>query len=469
MPSSLKALLDKQEGSAGRRSGGDVGGGTYGRNNWPKSNDNSWDRSKHSQRCSGGSSRFDALNSDIANNNNRTHDGSYSASTNTRWRGHNISDHSSSRSSRPAHHEPSYEERMAAIEKDAKTASRKGKNIDNKCNYDDEQDVNSISSWVGPLIDGKCTFYQDRDKRYPFTTGERGYALLQQLLEKNKDLLRLNWEQIEEEAASNGTSADVVIRMGHGLYADKPTLRTKGVTWSTEEYSHPGLQRMYLRMKSIQRFTEVWAMLERSADIGVFDQVFGQGTGTVRIAAVGGGPGYELLAARLFFLERDPEITLELICMDVCPAWKPYAELLGFRFVYYDINDVGTNPLQLAGLQPGELHFCIVSCVMVYVTNDQTLDMFHRLIHEGGVNAILQSERGEKTRSCLMMEDRGGVVTRLIDQSFGVDERQVVMSSREFDDSNLHKPKHNNSVEPTFPNVPFCEHKEQRRHPGRRR
>jgi hypothetical protein len=75
---------------------------------------------------------------------------------------------------------------------------------------------------------------------------------------------------------------------------------------STEEYGHPGLQRMYLRMKSIQRFTEIWSLLERCEALGVFDGIFegmgeGGGGGVVRIAAIRGGPGYELLATKLFF------------------------------------------------------------------------------------------------------------------------------------------------------------------------
>jgi len=196
----------------------------------------------------------------------------------------------------------------------------------------------------------------------------------------------------------------------------------------------------------------------------VFDEIFKRGTGTVRIAAIGGGPGYELLATKLFFEEREPDVELELISLDVCAAWKPYTELLGFRFIQYDINDEGSSPLQVAGLSPGDLHFCIVSCVMIYVTNHQTLDMFHKLIHEDGVRAILLSERGERTRACKMMEDRGGSVIRLIDQTYGTDERQAVLCSDEFMSAYLTAAdaRHQKEFEPTFPNVPYEEHKHER-------
>ncbi len=208
----------------------------------------------------------------------------------------------------------------------------------------DEEDVLSLSSWIGPLVanerDGDfrpyCTYNQDRDKRYPFFTDERGYDLLHCLMSTNVELLRINREMIEDcasafalpDAATTtrvGVNAnanfaddivvsdigdvnarDIIVRIGLGLYAHKPTMRTRGVTWSTEEYGHPGLQRMYLRMKPIQRFTEIWSLLERCEALGVFDGIFegmgeGGGGGVVRIAAIRGGPGYELLATKLFF------------------------------------------------------------------------------------------------------------------------------------------------------------------------
>lgn len=370
----------------------------------------------------------------------------------------------------------------------------------------DEEDILSLSSWIGPLVvderDGNirssCTYYQDRDKRYPFVTDERGFKLLNRLMSTNFDLLRMNRDMIEDcasafvisDAASrDGTTVDenddvdardVIVRIGHGLYAHKPTLRTKGVTWSTEEYGHPGLQRMYLRMKSIQRFTEIWSLLERCEALGVFDGMFeggdGDGDGVIHMAAIGGGPGYELLATKLFFEDRAPPSSgangkggprLELTCMDICPAWRRYAEALGFSFVEYDINNEGgDDPVRAMGLEAGELHFCIVSCVMIYVTNDRVTGMFHRLIHDSRVKAILVSERGERTSACKMMEDLGGRVVRLIDQSDGMDERQAIWTSHEFCEkrmrtSHLDYEAHQNGC--VFPNVPYCEHKGDRR------
>ena len=99
--------------------------------------------------------------------------------------------------------------------------------------------------------------------------------------------------------------AAATIRHGETLYADKPTMKAHhGAlgTWSDEEYAHPGLQAVYLRLKSFQRFTESWALFERAARRGVFDRYL---TGvadapTLHVASLGGGPGYELLAFEWF-------------------------------------------------------------------------------------------------------------------------------------------------------------------------
>ena len=124
------------------------------------------------------------------------------------------------------------------------------------------------------------------------------------LLKRNKDLI---------DATDDPTRA---IREGESIYANKPTLKSKaGVTWSQDEYSHPGLQRMYLKMKSYQRYTETFSLLERAERLGVFKQDLGEAKderGLIRVAALGGGPGYELLAFRHFFESRKPDVKLEM-------------------------------------------------------------------------------------------------------------------------------------------------------------
>ena len=505
--SSLQALLDAQDKKGGSSERRGYSGGSSG-----------WSDNRRGSNRSSSSYNQDGVGRGIDYNDNfNRHDNRLHYTRNNqdseyppKSRGNNNSYNNSGSGGRSWNpptkksHELTYEERRANIEKraieDSLKSSRRISNSGvssrwNNANPQQQQqqnqvqsiedDIESLQSWVGPLHNNQCTYYQDRDKRYPFYTNENGYNLLQQLMERNKALLHINHQQIidmAETATTGGEEAyskDVVIRIGQGLYSHKPTLRTRGVTWSTEEYSHPGLQRMYLRMKSIQRFTEVWCLLERCDALGIFDDVIhnakrreGGGRSIIRIAAVGGGPGYELLATKLFFAERAPEIELELISMDVCPAWRPYVEQLGFKFVDYDIdNEEGITPIQAAGLEQGQtLDFVILSCVMIYVTNEKVLSMFNNLItqhdeQKNGVNAILVSERGERTKACTMMEELGGKVIRLIDQSNGMDERQAIWCSEEFAMEKLHTcspdyDEHQNVS--VFPNVPYCEHKERR-------
>ena len=100
---------------------------------------------------------------------------------------------------------------------------------------------------------------------------------------------------------------------GERLYVEKPTLRgDQNVTWSYDEYGHPGLQLYYLKLKSWQRFTETYALLERAHRRGLFDAPLPEGR-PLRVAALGGGPGYELLAAQRFFKEVVGATELELV------------------------------------------------------------------------------------------------------------------------------------------------------------
>jgi hypothetical protein len=63
-------------------------------------------------------------------------------------------------------------------------------------------------------------------------------------------------------------------KTGKDIYRNKPTFKrprdskefgdAQFVTWSQEEYANLGLQRQYLKLKSYQRFTEAWSLLERA-------------------------------------------------------------------------------------------------------------------------------------------------------------------------------------------------------------
>ena len=225
-----------------------------------------------------------------------------------------------------------------------------------------QQELLKLQSWVGELQDKseadpeqQCIYFQDRTKKYPFYTGKDGHDLLQVLLESNASLLKIN---IELCMGVTDVEPSFIMAEGELIYEVKPTLKAYNKTWSQEEYGHPGLQRTYIKLKSFQRFTETWATLERSAANGLFDVHRpdwqpkhaldeGHGPGPIRIASIGGGPGYELLATRIFFDRFAPGTQLELVSLDLCPSWRQYVEGLGFTFYHWNIHDgkhsVGLN------------------------------------------------------------------------------------------------------------------------------
>ena len=104
------------------------------------------------------------------------------------------------------------------------------------------------------------------------------------------------------------------------------------------------MQRQYLKLKSYQRFTEAWSLLERADARGLFDDVLQRlkqtnYTTPLRIASVGGGPGFELYAVQQYFnVKTNRLLTMELTSMDYEKTWEEYARLMGFRFIHYDLK-----------------------------------------------------------------------------------------------------------------------------------
>ena len=199
---------------------------------------------------------------------------------------------------------------------------------------------------------------------------------------------------------------------------------------------------------------------------GLFDAPLPEGR-PLRVASIGGGPGYELLAAQRYLCGEKgvPSDRLELINTDIQPTWRSYSEKLGFKFSVYDIN---ANDL-LTHLELDALDYVIISYVLIYVARERghprheaVCDGLARLL-ASGVRAIIVSERPEENAACGMMEARGVAVERLIDQSLGLDERQCLYLSA--DAAPLPKPRGTRDAElaaQTFANVPFEEHKIKR-------
>jgi hypothetical protein len=197
----------------------------------------------------------------------------------------------------------------------------------------------------------EIAYYQDINKSWPFyTSRDRGLALLSQLVQTCSVCLARNSELMQASAVNTKELEE----SGKDIYRNKPTFkRTRDakefgdaqfVTWSQEEYANLGLQRQYLKLKSYQRFTEAWSLLERADARGLFDDVLQRlkqtnYTTPLRIASVGGGPGFELYAVQQYFnVKTNRLLTMELTSMDYEKTWEEYARLMGFRFIHYDLK-----------------------------------------------------------------------------------------------------------------------------------
>uniref|UniRef100_A0A7S4FAZ1 Uncharacterized protein n=1 Tax=Chrysotila carterae TaxID=13221 RepID=A0A7S4FAZ1_CHRCT len=357
------------------------------------------------------------------------------------------------------------------------------------------------------MNDGSVCFFQDRGRKYPFTAGAEALPLLRGLLRVNERVFAIAKERVEATGNVRGIMAE-----GEALYADKPTMKqhhgAKG-TWSDDEYAHPGLQSVYLRLKSFQRFTESWALLERAAESGLLELLLSPMDDKMVVASLGGGPGYELLACDWFlrywrstrnasadekrawlrehdFLKSQADdgdddvgsASMDLVSLDLQPSWAPYVHALGedslhnYSFAQWDVHADESAVLATRRACGAEsIQLCLISNVMVYCSDEATADVLTQLL-AGGVRAILINERGADQRIVGMVQRRGVVVLRLMRQEAGRDDRQLVFLPPGSDllDS-LPSVWHENGTaeklsyatfppkSPVFPNVPYEENK----------
>lgn len=147
-------------------------------------------------------------------------------------------------------------------------------------------------------------YYADRRRKWRQNTNDKGAALLRSLFVVATEHL----DKCRMLIAERGLDEATVLDRGEELYGDKPNLKVN-VTWSQREYDDLGLQYYYLRYKSIQRFTEAYNMYTRAKPV-----VPRLG----RVVSLGGGPGYELVAANEFDGEQGQHTSVDLA------DWSPY-------------------------------------------------------------------------------------------------------------------------------------------------
>lgn len=296
----------------------------------------------------------------------------------------------------------------------------------------------------------RVVYYCDQHRRWPqYTDIKRGKALLKSLAAVNQRVLDINDTLLDVDNRVED------IKRGRSIYADKPTLtatKRQGkniATWSADEYSLPGFQRAYISLKSVQRFTEIWSLLERVHSVGLFE-LFDAG---VSIASLGGGPGYELFATREYLFHIGFTGDISMFNLDIERSWGEYASVLGSTFFQWDastrdlIETVGSDSIDII----------IISNVMcMYLTTPEALQYLVDLVTKQGVKAILVNSRAENLDLLDSPIFKNGDVRimQLLDQSGGRDDRQFMIYSTAMT-FNAFATVSN----PVFPNVPYVDHK----------
>jgi len=243
------------------------------------------------------------------------------------------------------------------------------------------------------------------------------------------------------------------------------------VTWSNDEYAHAGLRAQYLRLKSLQRFSETYNLVDRACaqDAEAASVVLGNATEALaqhhepplRVASLGGGPAFELVAVREFVRARRhalrrPERRLEFFSLDLQPAWKPYAEAVGCTFVApFDVLQATADAL-LSAVGGRPLDVLVISYLLIYCTNDRTADLLADVLRRNIARVLFISERTDDQAIVAKLEQRGLVVVPLLTpQSAGGarDERQLLVLRRD-----RRRPTGRTAPPDglAFPNVPFA-------------
>lgn len=296
--------------------------------------------------------------------------------------------------------------------------------------------------------DGTGVFFQDARRRYEFRCGRRGLELLVELVAKARQTLKLLDNELQDY-----DDRDALLAEGKRIYAEKPSLRKfdakegKNVTWSNDEYAHVGLRAQYLRLKSLQRYTETYNLLERAVAVDAIARGVLRSSAELRVASLGGGPAFELVALS-DFVSTSPQ----LYSLDLQPAWKPYAEALGCAFARVDVNEASPKSIiDACGGKP--LDVLVVSYLLIYCTNDRTADLLADLLRQRLVSVLLISERTHIQGIVALLRKRQVAVIPLMPQTRETDHRQLLAL---LDPKPLGGSAGGEPTPVTFFNVPFA-------------
>eukprot|EP01119_Soliformovum_irregulare_P013556 TRINITY_DN3624_c0_g1_i1.p1 TRINITY_DN3624_c0_g1~~TRINITY_DN3624_c0_g1_i1.p1 ORF type:complete len:378 (-),score=74.41 TRINITY_DN3624_c0_g1_i1:10-1143(-) len=270
-------------------------------------------------------------------------------------------------------------------------------------------------------------YYPDRLKEYKYTTSKQGIELLKQFLRQTSEMMKLAESRMEDKVKAK--------EEGWRLY-EKPN-KNGTQTWTEVEYKDVGLQYYYLCFKSIQRFTEMWNLLERAHRQGSFDKL--KEAKVAKIISLGGGPGIELVACRIF-MKQTLGLDCELTTLDLVSEWKPYADILNCQFIQSDFcRDDFMSAIEDKDL----IILCYAMKYFPAKKLDEVIEKRKILLINDGFKSLTRLEAHRDIR-----RNRAIDIIPLVGDR---DERQCVVAHREMGLPVMQR----YDIETTFPNVPY--------------
>jgi len=338
------------------------------------------------------------------------------------------------------------------------------------------------------VVSGEAAYYQGQNNKWKFELNRAGHIAIGELVRRGSALI----EACDRAINRSGLSSKRLRSEGKETYARKPNKAANNITWSQEEYAHLGFQRQYIALKSVQRFTETWSLFERAHNQGILEQLIKPNaripTGTdgtvgprrkrLVVASLGGGPGFELLALEKFMdMYYGTVQKPKFFSLDLEETWRPYVELLGYKFIPWDIESgsfvkdvIAADEDKNADAEKeeddihGGVDLVILSYVFYhYMRTEASYDMLEHFLNKLKGRAVFISSRFERLDDPIgSLRDRKLQVIKLIDQGWGTDDRQLVVLPS-IADVRATSAKTTNGLPPAFPNVPYEEHKPKRR------